>query len=77
MCLSRADHGSSACGVTSLDLTQLLCAQVLYNTAPTSYTASCTPVTNVQVGQSVIPPGTNISTTIVPPAQVTLHAQLR
>ena len=51
--------------------------QVLYNTAPTSYTASCTPVTAVQVGQSVIPPGTNISTTIVPPAQVTLHAQQR
>ena len=46
--------------------------QVLFNTAPVSYTTSCTPVTDVQVGQSVIPPGTGISTTIVPPPQVML-----
>lgn len=49
--------------------------QVLFNTAPKSYTTSCTPVTDVEVGQSVIPPGTGISTTIVPPPQVTLTTE--
>ena len=49
--------------------------QVLFDTAPKSYTASCTPVTDVEVGQSVIPPGTGISTSIVPPPQVTLTTE--
>ncbi|BDA41281.1 probable endoglucanase E1 [Coccomyxa sp. Obi] len=43
--------------------------QILYNTQPSSYTAACTPVTNVQVGQSVVPPGTNIPTNAQPPPQ--------
>ena len=47
------------------------CLQILYNTQPSSYTASCTPVTDVQVSQSVIPPGTNIPTNAQPPPQVT------
>lgn len=53
------------------------CLQILYNTQPSSYTASCTPVTDVQVGQSVIPPGTNIPTNAQPPPQVTSNSILR
>ena len=45
-------------------------AQILFNTQPTSYNATCTPVTATAVGQSVIPPGTNIPTTASPPPQV-------
>ncbi len=52
-------------------------AQILYNTQPSSYTAACQPVTNVQVGQSVIPPGTNIPTTAQPPPQVCNNAPQR
>ena len=44
--------------------------QILYNTAPVQYTTKCTPVTSVQIGQSVTPAGTNIPTTTVPPVQV-------
>ncbi|CAL5227268.1 g10199 [Coccomyxa viridis] len=43
--------------------------QVLLNTAPISFTASCTPVTTTQVGQSVIPPGTTLPPTATPPQQ--------
>ena len=57
--------------------------QVLLNTAPISFTASCTAVTSTTVAQSVIPPGTTLPPTATPPAQVrssllslacTLHA---
>jgi len=45
--------------------------QVLLNTAPISFTASCTSVTTTQVGQSVIPPGTTLPPNATPPSQVT------
>ena len=57
--------------------------QVLLNTVPISFTASCTAVTSTTVAQSVIPPGTTLPPTATPPAQVrrsllslacTLHA---
>ena len=44
--------------------------QVLLNTAPMSFTSSCTAVTTTQVGQSVIPPGTTLPPNATPPAQV-------
>ena len=44
--------------------------QVLFNTAPTSYTAACTPVTNNQVSQSVIPAGANVPSTATAPPPV-------
>ncbi len=44
--------------------------QVLLNTAPISFTASCTAVTQTQVGQSVIPPGTTLPPNATPPQQV-------
>ncbi|CAL5222763.1 g5175 [Coccomyxa viridis] len=44
--------------------------QVLLNTSPISFTASCTPVTATQIAQSVIPPGTNLPPTAIPPAQL-------
>ncbi|CAL5222764.1 g5176 [Coccomyxa viridis] len=43
--------------------------QVLLNTAPISFTASCTAVTQTQVGQSVIPPGTTLPPNATPPQQ--------
>ena len=55
-------------GISSSDKTFHV-LQVLFNTQPVSYTGSCTPVTDNQVGQSVIPPGTNIPTTATPPPQ--------